>query len=435
MFDSNRGRKVALGLFASAGLAGLAALGTSPARAQQRPGRASTAPAQPAAKADDAPRLQEVRVPTNTTDPIALVNNEIITRQQLADECVARKGKEILDTLISRRLIEQALRAKKLEITPLEIDQEIDTIAMQTASATREVWLRTLDKERGISPAQYARDIIYPALALKKLAAPRVQVTEQDIKDAFEANFGERMRCRIITIDNIRTASEIWNEVTKNPAGFERVAKERSRDNMTRASGGLLPEPIARHAYPRTVSDPAYKQLVDGNPDDKDTKGQPIKPKDGAISGPIQVETNAWIIIKREELLPPTRTGSLSDPNVKSMLQSQMAEVKLNDAVQKVFEEIMAASSIDNKLTGFVKMAHEEQHPEYKQGMDQKVQRMSAAGETPAAIPTGGRSPSAAITSPNNGPGRAPAGLPSGAAAAAGSIKPTARPATAPGNN
>ena len=36
---------------------------------------------------------------------------------------------------------------------------------------SREDWLRTLDKERGISPVQYARDIIYPALALRKLCA------------------------------------------------------------------------------------------------------------------------------------------------------------------------------------------------------------------------------------------------------------------------
>src|SRR4051794_16946718 len=124
MIAFDRGRKVAFCLVAASAVGALATL---PAQAQ-RPGRATATPPQPPAKADqigDGPRLQEVRVPTNTTDPIAVVNGEIITRQQLADECVARKGQEILDTLIARRLIEQAMRSKKIEVTAAEIDSEI----------------------------------------------------------------------------------------------------------------------------------------------------------------------------------------------------------------------------------------------------------------------------------------------------------------------
>jgi PPIC-type PPIASE domain len=432
MIALNRGRKVAACLVAAATLGGL---GTLPALAQ-RPGRATataTATATPA-QAGDGPRLQEVRVPTNTTDPIALVNGEIITRQQLADECVARKGQEILETLIARRLIEQAMRGKKLEITASEIDAEIDSVAMQTAGVTREVWLRTLDKERGISPATYARDIIYPALALKKLAASRVQVTEQDVKDAFEANFGQRMRCRLIMCNSIRTANEVWEELRKNPGGFENLAKTRSLDTSTRASGGMLPEPMARHAYPREVSDRAYRQLVDGDPDDKNPAH---KPKDGDFTGPIQVNETAWIIMKREELLP-SKTGSLSDPNIKSMLRSQMYDVKLNEAVSSLYSDLMEASAIDNKLTGHVKIAHEKQDPAFKAALDKKVERMSNAGETQPNVPTGGRSPSNASLSPAGAATRPPAGVPADAANAASNLQNTVktapRPATPPGN-
>ena len=91
-------------------------------------------------------------------------------------------------------------------------------------------------------------------------------MTEQDIKDSFEANYGPRMRCRIIMCNSMRTAREIWEELRKNPGGFEKLAKDRSLDTATRASGGMLPDPIARHAYPRTVSDAAFSQLVDGDP-------------------------------------------------------------------------------------------------------------------------------------------------------------------------
>lgn len=48
-----------------------------------------------------------------------------------------------------------------MEITGADIDQEIENIA-QRFGIGRERWLMTLEKERGISPIQYARDLIYP---------------------------------------------------------------------------------------------------------------------------------------------------------------------------------------------------------------------------------------------------------------------------------
>ena len=138
------------------------------------------------------PGVKPTAVPVNPTDPIAIVNDQVITRQQLSDECVARRGKEILDTLINRVLIEQALRRAKLEVTAAEIDQEIENVARRFGIG-REAWLRTLDKERSISPVQYARDIIYPALALRKLCTGRVTVSTKDLQDAFESQYGDKL--------------------------------------------------------------------------------------------------------------------------------------------------------------------------------------------------------------------------------------------------
>ncbi len=424
MITMNRGRKVAFCLVAFAAVGGL---GGHSAQAQRFGlGRGNSAPAQPAAPAPtpapaEVPPLKEVRVPTNATDPIALVNGEAITRQQLADECVARKGQEILETLIARRLIEQAMRAKKMEVTPAEIDAEIDSVAMRTAGVTREVWLRTLDKERGISPAQYARDIIYPALALRKLATPRVQVTEQDIKDAFEANFGPRVRCRMILCKDIRSANEIWEELRKNPGGFEKLAKDRSMDPGTRASGGLLPEPIARHAVPKDVTDKVFSQLIDGDPKDSNPTH---KPKDGDFTGPIQINDTGWMILRREEVIPG-KSGSITDPLVRNTLQTQMFDVKLNEAMGTLFDDLMKGSSVDNKLTGQVKLAHEEEHPDFKAGLDTGVKRMSAAGETQPVPPSSGRVTGPTSPAATGGAPRPPAGVPAGAAATASQLQQT----------
>ncbi len=347
----------------------------------------ANAPVQPSYDPTQPGQLQfEAKVlPTNPNDPIAIINEEVITRRQLADECVARKGEEILETLIARKLIEQALKTNKLKVTAAEIDAEIDNVAMNVGGISREAWLRTLDKERGISPIQYARDIIYPGLALKKLAAPMVQVTPKDIQEAFEAQYGDKLRCRMIMVDKVQKAKEIWDELRKNPGGFEKIAMERSMDSGSRSLGGLLAEPISRHAYPQNVSDAAFKQLVDGDPTDKNASH---KPTNGAITGPIEVAEATWIILRREEVIP-AKPVDPKDPAVKKSTHDMIYEVKLKEKMGQYMELQMQAAQIDNRLTGQVKEANE------TLGVDKDIKLMSNG--QPA---TGNDSPAPAAGTP-----------------------------------
>ncbi|WP_406701081.1 SurA N-terminal domain-containing protein [Singulisphaera sp. Ch08] len=322
------------------------------------------------------PKVEMTRIPVNPDDAIATVNGQKITRQQLADECVARQGEEILDTLVARTLIDQALRAKKLEVTAVEIDNEIENVAQNVAHVGREAWLRTLAKERNISPTQYARDIIYPALALRKLADKKVQVTAEDMRDSFEAQYGEKIRCRLIMVDKLPAAQGIWEELRKNPAGFEKLAQERSMDAGSRSLGGLLAEPISRHAHPRNVSDAAFRQLVDGDAQDKDPSH---KPKDGDFTGPIQVAEATWIILKREGLIEGNKNANPKDERIRKNVYDMIYEVKLKEAMSTTFVELMDAAAIDNKLTGHVKLANEKVA---ENELDTNVQLMSDPGRS-----------------------------------------------------
>jgi parvulin-like peptidyl-prolyl isomerase len=320
-------------------------------------------------------------IPVSPGDPIAVVNNQVITRQQLADECVARKGKEILELLINRTLIDQALRAKKSEITGADIDQEIENIA-QRFGVPREKWLLTLEKERGISPIQYARDIIYPGLALRRLCSGRVQVTPDDLKKAFESYFGDKLRVRMILVEKQTTATEIWGELRKNPGAFENLAKERSIDPNSASIGGLLAQPITRHAVPENLSDKAYRQLVDGDSADHDPTH---KPKDGDFTGPIEVGELGWVILRRESVEPAVKGADLKDPRVQKQTYDMIYEVKLKEAMATIFEELVKGAAIENQLTGTVKLANEERHPDY--ATDNNLQLMSGQGASKGGDP------------------------------------------------
>ena len=374
-----------------------------------------------------APELRATQIPVNPTDPIIIVNGQVITRQQLADECIVREGKKVGEVMINRMLVDQALRAKKLEVTAGEIDYEIETVA-QRFGIGREAWLRTLDKERGISPVQYARDIIFPALALRKLCAGRVQVTPNDLKQAFEAQYSEKIRCRMILVDTQPKAVAIWEELRKNPGGFEKMAQEQSMDTGSRSLGGLLAEPITRHAYPQTISDAAFRQLVDGEPEDRDPSH---KPKDGSFTGPIQVGEMVWIILRRESLVPAVKGADLRDERVRKQTYEMIYEVKLKESMGAVMLELIKAAAIENQLTGTVKLANEEKNPEYGVEGEGDVKLMS----NPPASKLAPQGQAAAAGAVPRGKMAAPAGLSQEAVQEFEKIKRASRSGSATSNN
>lgn len=346
------------------------------ARQQQQQQQAQALGGATAADADGA-KLTPTKLPTAPSDAVAVVNNQVITRQQLADELIARKGEEILDTLIARVMIDQALKSKGIAVTADEVNAEIEDIAQRMSGLSREAWLRTLAKERNISPIQYARDIIYPSLALKKLAGPRVQVTDKEIDEAFESMYGEKLRVRVIMVDKMKAAQDAWEKLRSNPAGFEKLAMEISID-PSRSIGGLQSDPVSRHSYPRNVSDAAFRQLVDGDANDKDPNH---KPKDGDFTGPVQITETAWVIMKREGLIPRKNIDK-TDPRVKENLKQLVFDAKIKEKITEVFAELEKQTAIENRLSGRVKVANEESTQE-AQEVQNLPKRQTMAEQAP----------------------------------------------------
>jgi parvulin-like peptidyl-prolyl isomerase len=446
MIAKDRGRK---SRFVGFGLVALAVASTGQARAQQGAGQgfATTSPGQnyeqgqgtdPQQVRDlrqiNVPGVKQTRVPVSPSDPIAIVNNQIISRQQLADECVAREGKKILEILVNRTMIEQALARGKMSITAAEIDAEIDTVANRFG-IDRKSWLVTLDKERGISPAQYAREIIYPALALRKLCSDRVQVTDRDIQDAFESQYGDKLRCRMIMVDKQSKAMAIWEDLHNNPGGFEKLAKDQSMDPGSRAMGGLLAEPITRHAIPKNLTDKAFAQLVDGDPKDRDPSH---KPKDGDFTGAIQASESVWVILRREEVTPANKDVSLKDPLIKQQMYEMIYQVKLKEAMETIFQDLVRAAAIENRLTGMIKMANEEKNPDFRVDGDVKLMgNRNSTGVDPRTVnarPTGApaKMPRPAALSPEVASQQFRPLKPGGNTAPAAAQGPAPAPAAAP---
>jgi foldase protein PrsA len=278
------------------------------------------------------------------SDPaiVAKVNGEDITYKALAEEVIARKGEEVLDTMISRLLVEQACRTQGIKITAQEINEEIKRTA-ERLQMTPEKYFAWLKEERSIGADQYQRDIVWPGLALKKLARRGVSVSQEEINNGFEAYYGEKVRCRWIMFNDQRIGTRVWNEL-KEAKGtiegrvdvheFESQVTRWSVDPGSRALGGQL-QPISRH------TSPAFQKIEDA--------AFALK-EDGAISSLIQFG-EAWVILYREARLPASNV-KLED--VRGKIEADIYEAKMRDQIQQVFLDIKNRARIENLLTGTV---------------------------------------------------------------------------------
>ena len=140
-------------------------------------------------------------------------------------------------------------------VTQEEISAEIDRMAKRFKLG-REQWLDLLERERGIGREEYVRDILWPTLALRKLAADQLTVTEDELTKAHEMRYGPAVHARLLVVSSRAEAEEIHAQLAKRPEEFARLAMKHSEDVNSASIGGLI-QPIRRH-----MGDASLEQAV-----------------------------------------------------------------------------------------------------------------------------------------------------------------------------
>lgn len=186
------------------------------------------------------------------------MNGEAVPYDMVARECYERYGAEVLDNIINRMIIQQECERRGVTVTQSEVQQEVVNIAKKF-NLPVDTWYQMLQAERGVGKAQYHRDIIWPMLALKKLASTDAKPTEEDMMKAFERDYGPRVKARMILVDgNLRHANQVWQKAVDDPDAFDRLASEVSSDPNTRPLGGAIP-PIRKNGGSPQVEKEAFK--------------------------------------------------------------------------------------------------------------------------------------------------------------------------------
>ncbi len=255
----------------------------------------------------------------------------VVSMDEVAEESVSKVGKDVLDGMLNRAMIQLACQERGIEVTAAEVDQEIVRIATEFKIPV-EQYLEMLRAERNIAPQQYRKEVIWPMLALKKLAGADVSVTDREIQIAFEREYGPRVKVRMILFDNLRRAQAAWPNIKEHPENFEKYVQEFSIDPNSKSLDGSVP-PIPRHSGSDTVEQAAFK----------------LKP--GEISAIVQLNDtmNRYVILKCEGRTDPIVQER--DKEVDAELADQIKKQKTQELVTKVFKSIQETTRVDNYLT------------------------------------------------------------------------------------
>jgi parvulin-like peptidyl-prolyl isomerase len=254
---------------------------------------------------------------------MAVVNKETVTREELAKQCLWRYGKDVLESMVNRRIIEAECVRQKIQITQQDVDAEIDRMAQRFGFSTAK-WLEMLEQERHIKPMQYAKDIVWPTLALQRIAASQLTVTEQDLHEAWESQYGETIQARLISCNTKSEAEKVRALAMQNPADFGNLAKVHSKDPASASVKGLI-QPIRKHLGDKELERVAFSLT------------------DGQISEVVQVQ-NQFVILMCEGRFPPR---DVKMEQVRKLLTEAIRDKKLRMAADEVLRSLQAKSVVD----------------------------------------------------------------------------------------
>lgn len=259
----------------------------------------------------------------------AVVNGEPITRQFIGRQCLTRWGKETLESLVNKTLITEACKARGIVISNRDIDNEVDSIARKFGMST-EQYLKMLETERNVSDTEYRRDIVWPTIALKRLAADKLTVTQEQLDKEYESEYGPKVQVRMISLSSPAKAAEVLKLAKASPDEFPRLAKQHSEDPNSASAKGLIP-PVRKH-----MGEAAIEQAV-------------FALKEGEVSNVVHA-ANQYFIFKCERLIPAATISSQYRKQADERLRDRIVEKNLRSASGEIFDSLQERAKIVNVL-------------------------------------------------------------------------------------
>ncbi len=370
--------------------------------------------------------------PAVSGNVVARFGEIAITQQQLEKPVVEGYGLNVLLNLVQLEAVKQAAKSAGVSVTREDVSAELEqtiekmfkdsnaklndelAAAVEKGNTAKADAIRAQMKkdnaqafEQFLTNQHIARpefDIVIETNAyLRKIATPMLQgkITDDALKEAFAALYGETVQCRHIQCATLQDCQEAKRRLNAGE-DFAKVAQELSINKRTGPLGGELP---------------AFSRQMAGLP--QNFRDAAFALREGEVSDIVQAE-NVFHLIKLEKRIPPK---AIKFEDVKESVRQDLFGRALQATVTQLRQQIAGQA-----------MAHLEiQDPVLKQQFEQRKQKRQDEIKDRDAIRQNldiGRRPT---TTPRQGlPDLGPALEPATEPAAAPTTAPEIAPTTAP---
>ena len=267
----------------------------------------------------------------------ATVNGIKVLKNQVAEECITRYGKMMLEVEVNRTLLVQELERNGMTVEPEEVTYEITRAAEQVkqrlpgGEVNIDEYLAFVTGNDKSKVDFYIEDQVWPTVALKKLVVDKVEVTEEDLQKGYEANFGPGVEVLAIVFQDQRAATKVWKMAAANPTAeyFGQLAHQYSIEPATKNNFGQVP-PVKKYG---------------GQPE---LEAEAFSLSKNEISKVIQLGEHWAILFSKGRTNPQVADFDA----VQDELQKNIHEKKMRLAMQEEIQRIHEDAQIDNYLTG-----------------------------------------------------------------------------------
>lgn len=184
---------------------------------------------------------------------VAVVNGENLNREQLSDLLIESFGDQGLDVLIRRTIIYQQANKLGITVNPADVDErlkglldrEISTL-VKARGLENETQLKeelgamgvNLDQLKETMSARLKRGMEVELLA-EKIVETTITVTDEDLKQAYEQEYGEKIEASQIVVGTRKEAEDMLGKL-QSGADFETLARNESIERLSAAAGGKM---------------------------------------------------------------------------------------------------------------------------------------------------------------------------------------------------
>jgi parvulin-like peptidyl-prolyl isomerase len=257
---------------------------------------------------------------------------------------LAKLTSQTLDEMVSEELIVQAAEAAKVEVEGSEVQAALDEIKEQ--NKLDDAGLAQVLAAQGYTMANYKQELRRQLLRLRaqnQLVAPKVQVSEEDVRAKYDAMQRRSEAVSAVSLSHIlfklpehpteqqlsdakAKAAQVIERLHKGE-DFAKVAGEVSEDDGTKSTGGVL------GWFQRGSINPEWEPIVFAM-DKGDVRGP--------VTGPQGLHVFMVSDVKKSELKP--------FPEMKEQLMRDLRRREMEKQTQTWIEELRKKAYIDIKL-------------------------------------------------------------------------------------